>query len=131
MSEKFQLCNYDWFKENKVTYLISKINQIRKENESYQQTNNIQFLETGNEQLMAFYKWNDDRSNETLTVISLDAFNSQAGSIQLPLNELKVDHGQKVEVVDLITKNSYNWYNEWNYVELHATLPFHIFKINK
>ncbi len=131
MSEKFQLCNYDWFKENKVTFLISRINQIRKENESYQQTNNIQFLETGNEKLMAFYKWNDDRSNETLTVISLDAYHSQSGSIQLPLNALKIPHGHKIEVVDLITKNSYNWYHEWNYVELHATLPFHIFKINK
>jgi starch synthase (maltosyl-transferring) len=131
MSEKFQLCNYDWFKENKVIHLISRINQIRKENESYQQTNNIQFLETGNEQIIAFYKWNDDRSNETLTVISLDAYHSQAGSVQLPLNELRVSHGHKVEVVDLITRNSYNWYNEWNYVELHTTLPFHIFKINK
>jgi starch synthase (maltosyl-transferring) len=131
MSEKFQLCNYDWFKENKVTFLISKINQIRKENESYQQTNNIQFLETGNEKLMAFYKWNDDNSNETLTVISLDAYHSQSGSVQLPLNELGIPHGHKIEVVDLITKNSYNWYHEWNYVELHANLPFHIFKINK
>ncbi|MGK0412436.1 MAG: starch synthase (maltosyl-transferring) [Polaribacter sp.] len=131
MSEKFQLCHYDWFKENKVTFLISRINQIRKENESFQQTNNIQFLETGNESLMAFYKWNDDRTNETLTVISLDAYHSQAGSVQLPLNNLKVPHGHKVEVVDLITKNSYHWFHEWNYVELHATLPFHIFKINK
>ncbi|AOW17315.1 alpha-1,4-glucan--maltose-1-phosphate maltosyltransferase [Polaribacter vadi] len=131
MSEKFQLCNYDWFKENKVTHLISKINQIRKENESYQQTNNIQFLETGNEQIIAFYKWNDERTNETLTVISLDAYHSQAGSVQLPLNELRVSHEYKIEVVDLITRNSYNWYNEWNYVELHTTLPFHIFKINK
>lgn len=131
MSEKFQLCNYDWFKENKVTFLISRINQIRKENESYQQTNNIQFLETGNESLMAFYKWNDDRSNETLTVISLDAYDSQSGSIQLPLNALKIPHGHKIEVIDLITKNTYNWYYEWNYVELNATLPLHIFKINK
>lgn len=131
MSEKFQLCNYDWFKENKVTFLISRINQIRKEHESYQQTNNIQFLETGNDQIIAFYKWNDNRTNETLTIISLDAYNAQAGSVQLPLNELRVPHGHKVEVVDLITKNTYNWYNEWNYVELHPTLPFHIFKINK
>ncbi|WP_165733711.1 alpha-1,4-glucan--maltose-1-phosphate maltosyltransferase [Polaribacter sp. 20A6] len=131
MSEKFQLCNYDWFKENKVTTLISKINHIRKEHESYQQTNNIQFLETGNDQIIAFYKWNDTRTNETITVISLDAYNSQSGSIQLPLQALKINHGQKIEVEDLVTKNCYNWYNEWNYVELHATLPFHIFKINK
>ncbi|MCL7765376.1 alpha-1,4-glucan--maltose-1-phosphate maltosyltransferase [Polaribacter sp. Z014] len=131
MSEKFQLCHYDWFKENKVTTLISKINHIRKEHESYQQTNNIQFLETGNDQIIAFYKWNDNRTNETITIISLDAYNSQSGSVQLPLHALKINHGQKIEVEDLVTRNCYNWYNEWNYVELHATLPFHIFKINK
>jgi starch synthase (maltosyl-transferring) len=131
MSEKFQLCQYDWFKENKVTTLISIINNIRKENESYQQTNNIKFLETGNDQLIAFYKWNQDRTNETLTVISLDAYNSQSGSVKLPLLDLGVNYGHKVEVVDLVTRNSYNWYNESNYVQLHATLPFHIFKINK
>ncbi len=131
MSEKFQLCHYDWFKENKVTTLISIINNIRKENESYQQTNNIKFLETGNDQLIAFYKWNQDRTNETLTVISLDAYNSQSGSVKLPLHDLGVNYGHKVEVVDLVTRNSYNWYNENNYVQLHATLPFHIFKINK
>ena len=131
MSEKFQLCHYDWFKENKVTTLISKINHIRKEHESYQQTNNIKFLETGNDQIIAFYKWNDNRSNETITIISLDAYNSQSGSVQLPLADLKIHQGQKIEVEDLVTRNCYDWYNEWNYVELHATLPFHIFKINK
>lgn len=131
MSEKFQICHYDWHKENKVTTLISKINNIRKENESYQQTNSIKFLETGNDQLIAFYKWNQDKTNETLTVISLDAYNSQTGSVQLPLQELGIHNGQKIEVLDLVTRNSYNWYNECNYIELHATLPFHIFKIIK
>ena len=131
MSEKFQLCHYDWFKENKVTALITKINHIRKEQESYQQTNNIQFLETGNDHLIAFYKWNDAKTNETLTIISLDAYHSQAGSVQLPMQDLKLNHGQKIEVEDLVTKNCYNWYNEWNYIELHPSLPFHIFKIHK
>ena len=131
MSEKFQLCHYDWSIENKVTAIISKINNIRKENESFQQTNNIKFLETGNDQLIAFYKWNLDRTNETLTIISLDAHHSQTGSVQLPLNDLNIHHGHKIEVLDLVTRNSYNWYNEWNYVELHPSLPFHIFKINK
>jgi len=131
MSEKFQLCHYDWFKENKITALITKINHIRKQHESYQQTNNIQFLEIGNDQLIAFYKWNDAKTNETLTIISLDAYHSQSGSVQLPLSELKIQHGQKIEVEDLVTRNCYNWYHEWNYVELHPSLPFHIFKINK
>lgn len=131
MSEKFQLCHYDWFKENKLTMLISRINHIRKENESYQQTNNIKFLETGNDNLIAFYKWNQEKTNETLTVISLDAHHTQSGSVQMPLYDLGIQTGHKVEVLDLVTKNAYHWYNEWNYVELQASLPFHIFKINK
>jgi len=131
MSEKFQTRHYNWFQENIITRLITKINQIRKEHESYQQTNNIKFCEIGNEHLIAFYKWNDDKSNETLTIISLDNYYMQSGSLQLPLKELQISQGQKVSVEDLVTGNSYNWYDEWNYIELHPSLPFHIFKINK
>lgn len=131
MSEKFQLCHYDWTVENNVTAIITKVNQIRKACSSLQQTNNIKFLETGNDQLIAFYKWDGNKSDETITAISLDAHHSQTGSVQLPMHDLEIHHGQKIEVKDLITNNSYNWYNEWNYIELHPNLPFHIFKINK
>ena len=80
---------------------------------------------------MAFYKWNDSKTNELLIIISLDAFNSQQGTIQLPLQELGINAGHNLEMQDLITNSSYNWGNEWNFAELHPTLPFHIFKINK
>jgi len=131
MSEKFQLCDYDWFKETKVTMLISRINQIRHEHEALQQTNNIKFCPIQNENIIAFYKWNDDRSNELLIIISLDQYYPQQGHVQLPLQALGVHQGHRVQVSDLITGSSYNWHDEWNYVELHPTLPFHIFKINK
>ncbi len=130
-SEKFQLCHYDWTIENKLTTLIGKVNHIRKENEALQQTNNIKFCQIENDNLLAFYKWNQDKSNQLLIIISLDQYYAQQGNIQLPLADLDVDHGQQVQVHDLITGSSYNWHNEWNFVELHPTLPFHIFKINK
>ena len=80
---------------------------------------------------MAFYKWNDSKTNELLIIISLDHFNAQRGTVKLPLQELGVSPGHKIRLNDLITQSSYDWYSEWNYVELHPTLPFHIFKINK
>lgn len=131
MSEKFQICHYDWTKENKLTKLIATLNQIRHQHESYQQTNNIQFCHIENDNLLAFYKWNDDRTDETLTIISLDQYYMQSGTVQLPLRNLGIQHGHQVQVHDLVTGNSYNWCDEWNYVELHPTLPFHIFKIKK
>lgn len=131
MSEKFQLCHYDWFKENKITRLITAINQIRHNHASFQQTNNIKFCYIENDNLLAFYKWNDEKTDETLTIISLDQHNMQSGFVQLPLHDLAVQAGHQIQVEDLITGNSYHWNEEWNYVELHAALPFHIFKIKK
>ncbi|MBC8754750.1 alpha-1,4-glucan--maltose-1-phosphate maltosyltransferase [Kordia sp. YSTF-M3] len=131
MSEKFQLCHYDWDKQNKLTTLIGRINAIRHEHEALQQTNNIKFCHIENDNLLGFYKWNQDRTSEVLVIISLDQYYAQQGNIQLPLHDLGIQQGQKVEVHDLITGNSYNWYSEWNFVELHPALPFHIFKINK
>jgi starch synthase (maltosyl-transferring) len=131
MSEKFQLCHYDWAKENKLTLLISKINAIRHQNEALQQTNNIKFCDIQNDNLLAFYKWNDDKTNELLIIISLDQYYAQQANLQLPLGDLGINAGHMVQVEDLVTASSYNWYNEWNFIELHPTLPFHIFKINK
>ena len=130
-SEKFQICQYDWTLENKLTTIISKINHIRKENEALQQTNNIKFCHVENDNLLAFYKWNDSKTNELLIIISLDQYYAQQGNLQLPLGDLKIDNGHQISVHDLLTGSSYNWYNEWNFIELHPTLPFHIFKINK
>ena len=130
-SEKFQICDYDWTKENKLIHIITSVNKIRQENEALQQTNNIQFCTVENENLIAFYKWNDARTNELLIVVNLDHYNTQQANVQLPLHDLGIQEGHQANVKDLITKNSYIWDKEWNFVELNPKLPFHIFKITK
>ncbi len=96
-SEKFQVTHYDWTIENKLTTVISKINQIRHENEALQQTNNIKFCHIENPNLIAFYKWNDSKTNQLLIIISLDSYNSQQGTVQLPLHELGVHAGHNIK----------------------------------
>jgi starch synthase (maltosyl-transferring) len=130
-SEKFQITHYDWNIESKLITIIAKTNYIRHNNEALQQTNNIKFCYIENSNLIAFYKWNDSKTNEIFVIISLDSYNSQQGTVQLPLHELGIHAGHRLEMHDLITDSKYNWNNEWNFVELHPTLPFHIFKINK
>tara|TARA_R110001583_G_scaffold84281_4_gene221845 strand:+ start:5350 stop:7284 length:1935 start_codon:yes stop_codon:yes gene_type:complete len=130
-SEKFQICNYNWFKENNLITIISKINKIRNENEALQQTNNIKFCTINNDKLIAFYKWDDSKKNEVLVVINLDAHNMHQGTLQLPLAELGIGAGHHVKVKDLITDFTYDWYDEWNFIMLHASMPFHIFTIQK
>lgn len=129
--EKYEIRHWDWTIENKITYLITKINEARKRHTSLQQTNNIKFCHIENSNLIAFYKWSEDRSDETLMVINLDSHHTQQGFVQLPLQSLGINSGRPLSMRDAITGNNYNWNTEWNYVELNPTLPFHVFHINK
>lgn len=130
-SEKFQIRHWDWSIENKLTTLISKINHIRKEQAALQQTNNIEFLNVENDQLMAYYKFDQDKESEVICIVNLDPYYTQKGMVQLPLEQLGIHPGHQLKVHDLITNSSYIWDKEWNYVELHPVLPFHLFKLYK
>lgn len=131
MSEKFEVKHYNWDVQNKLTSIISKVNAIRHQHEALQQTNNIKFCHIENDNLLAFYKWNDSKTDELLIIVSLEQYYAQQGTVQLPLQDLGIHSGLQITVNDLVTGSSYNWHNEWNFIELHPTLPFHIFKINK
>lgn len=130
-SEKYQIRHWNWEQDNKLIHIITRINKIRNQQPALQQTNNIRFCGIQNEAIMAFYKWNDDRTDELLIIISLDPHQSQSGYVELPLAELGIHAGHPLHMRDLVTENWYTWYDEWNYVQLHPGMPFHIFKINK
>ena len=130
-SEKYQIRNWDWKAENKLMRVIAKINHARKNNRSLQQTNNIEFCEIHNDALIAYFKYDQEGTNHTLMVASLDPHHSQQGSVKLPRHLLELHDGQSVTAEDVITGNSYYWDREWNYIELHPGMPFHLFKIYK
>lgn len=125
-SEKYEFQHWDWTIENKLTILITRINKIRNEQLSLQQTNNLVFCNTNNDNLIAYYKFDDERHNETLMVVSLDGHHQSSGMVQLPIAQLG---NEPIQIEDLITGNTYYWDKEWNYVELSPELPFHLFKI--
>ena len=64
-SEKYEFVKWDWNQQNKITTLITRINFIRKQQTSLQQTNNIVFCDTNNDQVLAYYKFDDEKQNET------------------------------------------------------------------
>ena len=128
-SEKYQIQHWDWQTDNKLIRIITKINAIRKQQPALQQTNNIRFCELANEGIIAYYKWDQGVTNELLIVTSLDPYYKQSGWLRLPYESMNLAPGSHIMVKDLITDSTYHWNEEWNYVELHPTLPFHIFQI--
>ena len=127
-SEKYEFFKWDWDKQNKITTVISRINKIRNEHASLQQTNNIDFCATNNDKVMAYYKFDDEKQDETLMVASLDSNYTAQSMVLLPQELLSK---LPLKIADLITGNSYIWEKEWNFVEISPDLPFHLFKVER
>ncbi len=131
-SEKYEIRHWDWTRETRVSELMRDINVIRRNNKALQNTCNIEFCETQNDQLLAYYKWDDSESNRLLMVVNLDKDHPQSGLVRLPLERLSGQHGDKFVMLDLMTGNQYVWESEWNFVLLDpAHYPFHLFRIEK
>lgn len=130
-SEKYEVHHWNWERENKLTTVMTRINQARRECVSLQQTCNILFCETDNDMLLAYYKYDEEKIDETLIIVNLDPYYSKQGWVKLPMQQLGIREGQQLKMADVVTGSSYIWDKEWNFVELHPALPFHLFKINK
>jgi starch synthase (maltosyl-transferring) len=128
-SEKYEFRHWNWDKENNLTRLMSALNHARHTHPALQQTNNIRFLSIENQQLLAFHKWDFELKNHILVVINLDPHSTQSGWVQTPLSHFGIAEGHPLRVHDVVTGDSYVWDKEWNFVELHPSLPFHVFHV--
>ncbi len=131
-SEKYQIRNWDIDRPDSLRRLISQVNQIRHENSAFWTNHNLHFHDVDNEQIIAYTKSNEDRSNQVLVVVNLDPHYKQSGFITLPLEDLGIDPRQPYQAHDLLTDARYLWHGTRNYVELNPqTVPAHIFVIRR
>lgn len=127
-SEKYEIRHWDWGKTNKLTYLISLVNRIRKENAALQTTNNLTFCQVSDDAIMAYLKVSGN--NKLLIVVNTDAYQRRAGLVQVPIWQLGIAPNQPYTVHDLLTEAYYTWQGEENYVELDPyVLPMHLLRI--
>ncbi|GDX48436.1 alpha-1,4-glucan:maltose-1-phosphate maltosyltransferase [Bacteroidota bacterium] len=131
-SEKYEISKWDWSKKTRFTELISKVNQARSTNKALQSTNNIQFCDIANDQLLSYFKQSVGGDNQLLFVVNLDPYHKQDGWLKVPLKEAGLLADQEFTVHDVLTGSQYVWKGEWNYVALDPhVLPFHLFRLEK
>jgi starch synthase (maltosyl-transferring) len=129
-SEKYEIKNWDWKKQTPMTDLITQVNAIRKSNPALQTTWNIEFCDAQNDQFLAYFKFDDNRSNHLLCIVNLDYDHVQEGLVKMPWNQFP-EQGHRFLMSDLITGNQFVWQTEWNYVRLDpGQYPFHLFKVD-
>jgi starch synthase (maltosyl-transferring) len=126
-SEKYELRVWDIAKPDSLKDLITRVNQIRRENPALHRDRSVRFYGVDNEQLICYSKRTDDLSNIILVVVNLDPHYTQSGWVELPLEELGIDPLKPYQMHDLLSDACYVWHGPRNYVELNPQIiPAHI-----
>jgi starch synthase (maltosyl-transferring) len=99
--------------EGPLLPLIQRLNEIRRANRSLQRIDNISFLETANDLLIAYAK---QESSDTLVVaVNLDPFSMREGLVTISPD---LDLPSSFAVQDLLSGETYAWGIGGNYVRL-------------
>jgi starch synthase (maltosyl-transferring) len=129
-NEKYEIKHWDWQATTRIGEVITRVNRIRKENVALQSTWNIELAESDNDKIICYIKEDHQTGNLLIIVVNLDVFNSQSGHVQIPFELLRTPALTDYKVTDLLSGESYQWHDKWNYVQLDPyRMPAHIFKV--
>ncbi|MCC7499226.1 MAG: alpha-1,4-glucan--maltose-1-phosphate maltosyltransferase [Bryobacterales bacterium] len=130
-SEKYQVRHWDLNSPDSLAPLITRVNQIRRENPALHSNWRLQVHETDNDALLCYSKRDAKGRNTILVVVNLDPGRRQWGFIHLDMAALGLRWSQEYQAHDLLTGARYGWLGARNYVELDpgARVPAHIFRI--
>lgn len=131
-NEKYELKNWDWDRPGNLKNDIARVNHLRRTRASLQRTNNIRFVETDNDRILAYLKQTPDRSDQILVVVNFDWHNTQSGHVLLPLQDMGIGSDRAFAVKDLYdpAKPEFTWRGSRNFIQLDPRRsPAHIFSI--
>jgi starch synthase (maltosyl-transferring) len=122
-SEKYELKQRTL--DGPLLTLISRLNDIRRENPALQHLDNIQFLTTENDALIAYAKRTG--SNTIICVVTLDPVNAQEGVVVVPYG---LGLPPVFTVTDLLSQETFDdWRMGRNFVRLDPYRVAHLLRV--
>jgi starch synthase (maltosyl-transferring) len=131
-SEKYEIRAWDLDRRDSLAPLVGRVNRIRRENPALQGNRTLRFHGVRNDQLLAYSKATEDRSNVVLVIVNLDPRHAQSGWTDLDLGELGLPPGAAFEVEDLLTGAVFAWSGPGNFVQLDpGDAPAHVLRLRR
>jgi starch synthase (maltosyl-transferring) len=124
-SEKYEIKRWDRARPDSLRALISRLNEVRRENVALQRDWSLRFHTCDNDQLICYSK--EEGDNLILVCVNLDPRNTQAGFI-----DFERAPGASYVLDDLVAGSHYTWSGRRNFVQLDPhTLPAHVFRVTR
>lgn len=131
-NEKYEIKHWDWERYTKIKEVMIRLNRIRKEHIALQDTNNILFAETNDDNIICYMKADKDRKDIMIIAVNLDPYNTHSCMVKLPLYRLGMSYDEPYTLHDLLSGDTFQWKGDWNYVSLDPyDMPAHIFTVKQ
>ncbi|WP_102960179.1 alpha-1,4-glucan--maltose-1-phosphate maltosyltransferase [Mangrovicella endophytica] len=130
-SEKYEIRAFDWKAPGNIRDDIAFFNNLRRTEPALQSFRNLSFYNFWNERVLYYGKTAPDGSI-LLFIVSLDPHWGQGGNFEVPLWELGLSDDAGVEVTDLVSGQSFNWYGKIQHWYLNPSeRPYAVLKISR
>ncbi len=130
-SEKYQVRVRDWEKPGNIKETVRKLNAFRRENPALQRIENVLFIETGNDAVIAYAKMTADKSNLVIVAVNLDPDRPQEATLQLPMDKLGFSWEATFNAQDIMTTDTITFFKSTRLRLDPATHPFQMFRVQR
>jgi starch synthase (maltosyl-transferring) len=127
-SEKYEIKRWERGRADSLKELISRLNEIRRENRALQSDWSLRFHRCDNDQVVVYSKASGD--DVVLVAANLSPHHRHSAWIDVAIEHLGIGAGESYEMHDLIGGGRYTWTGRRNFVQLDPhTLPAHVFRV--
>lgn len=102
-SEKYEITVWDWDRPGHIVDYVTLLNRIRQDNPALHELENLEFYESGNDQVVFYGKSTVDKKNSVLVAVSLSPFQYQEAHLRIPIAALGIKAEETYQLHNVIT----------------------------
>jgi starch synthase (maltosyl-transferring) len=131
-SEKYEYKVWDWDRPGNIKYLVTRVNQIRRDNPALHLYDNLRFYQADNDNILFYGKSTPDKKNVILMAVNLDPYQAHEGNIHVPISEFGIEPHETYQLHDLITDERIFCQGEIVHIRIDPDVePAHIYQLTK
>ncbi len=131
-SEKYQFKGRDWNAPGNIKGLLTRLNQIRRENRALHEYANLRIRTAENDAILCFSKATTGLDNLILVVVTTDPWQPQTAFVHVPLADFGIGEADPFVAEDLLTGERFTWRGRRTFVALNPhPRPAHLFRIRR
>ncbi len=108
-SEKYEYKVWDWDRPGNISSYVSQVNAIRRDHPALHEYDNLRFVHTSDDNVLAYYKASEDLADVVLVVVNLDPFHTHQSTVSLPLDRMGVEADGQVRAHELLSNETFLW----------------------